>query len=162
MASEPNHHVGYSRENECWFVRFYPYQTEQQAKDAAAAFARPAPAATDTGLVTIGGINLASGEMISCQDFDDGNPLHIPCCRKDRAEELLAAKEAKTEALARMLRISESRADNLTKRLTTLEAKLAAAEKVREAAIELDEAVSDDFNIFGAQQKLRAVLGGKP
>ncbi len=43
-----------------------------------------------------------------------------------------------------------------------LETKLAAAEKVREAAIELDEAISNDFNIFGAQQKLRAVLGGKP
>lgn len=48
------------------------------------------------------------------------------------------------------------------KQRKALEAKLAAAEKVREAAIELDEAISDDFNIFGAQQKLRAVLGRKP
>ena len=37
MASELNHHVGYSRANKCWFVRFYPYQTEQQAMDAVAA-----------------------------------------------------------------------------------------------------------------------------
>lgn len=48
------------------------------------------------------------------------------------------------------------------KRMKALEAKLAAAQKALEAAIELDEAISDDFNIFGAQQKLRAALGGKP
>lgn len=47
MASELNHHVGYSRANECWFVRFYPYQTEQQAIVAVAAFTRPAPVDTN-------------------------------------------------------------------------------------------------------------------
>lgn len=46
-----NHHVGYSRENECWFVRFYPYQTEQQANDAVSAFTRPA--APVNGLETV-------------------------------------------------------------------------------------------------------------
>lgn len=45
MASELNHHVGYSRENECWFFRFYPYQTEQQAIEAIAEFTRPTPVA---------------------------------------------------------------------------------------------------------------------
>ncbi|CAN7519760.1 hypothetical protein [Brucella pseudogrignonensis] len=49
------HHVGYSRENECWFVRFYPYQTEQQAKDAVSAFTRPA--APVEGLRNVGHID---------------------------------------------------------------------------------------------------------
>ncbi|WP_176074645.1 hypothetical protein [Brucella intermedia] len=46
MASELNHHVGYSRENECWFVRFYPYQTEQQATEAISEFTHPTPVAS--------------------------------------------------------------------------------------------------------------------
>lgn len=50
----------------------------------------------------------------------------------------------------------------MRQRIKALETQLAAAEKIRIAAIELDAAISDDFNIFGAQQKLRAALGGKP
>ncbi|MEJ5026321.1 Lar family restriction alleviation protein [Brucella anthropi] len=212
-------------------------------KDFVEAFG-PTPDATGKcgELVTVGGINLASGELISCQDFDDGNPLHIPCCRKDRVVELLAAERAEKARLksendaqedqiselqmtpwpewatkvlavirkrsgydgygdaiegvdlpaeldeciaaieadnaAQAARIKELEAENknhleewyrglrvqkkISDRAEALEAKLAAAEKVREAAIELDEAISDDFNIFGAQQKLRAALGGKP
>lgn len=38
MVSKINFHVGYSIKNGCWFVRFYPYHTQQQAKDAAEAF----------------------------------------------------------------------------------------------------------------------------
>lgn len=94
---------------------------------------RSAPAATDAGLVTIGGINLASGEMISCKDFDDGNPLHIPCCRKDRAEELLAAERAEKEEARQawkeavaMYEQEKARVDPALKRVSDLEADNAA------------------------------------
>lgn len=81
--------------------------------------------------------------------------------RADNAAQAARIKELEerieTENLYQHEAIEENDA-----RVDALEAKLAAAEKVREAAIELDEAISDDFNIFGAQQKLRAALGGKP
>lgn len=75
-----------------------------------------------------------------------------------RIKELEAENKNHLEEWYRGLRVQKKISD----RAEALEAKLAAAEKVREAAIELDEAISDDFNIFGAQQKLRAALGGKP
>lgn len=131
MASEVNHHVGYSRENECWFVRFYPYQTEQQANEAAAAFTRPAPAATDTGLVTvkwpyqktfnaIGAAVKIQGDAkaISVQAFIEafGDEL----VTRSQAEELLAAERADLDrALADyrrcLVRITELQADNAAK-----------------------------------------------
>lgn len=120
---------------------------------------RPVPAATDTGLVTIGGINLASGEMISCKDFDDGNPLHIPCCRKDRAEELLAAERA---AQQRLLDIIEEANDNKE----ALEAKLASAENALTVFLsEYDELYlfcDEPASMVSAVDAARAVLGGKP
>jgi len=110
MASELNHHVGYSRENKCWFVRFYPYQTEQQALDAIMAFTRSAPAATDTGLETVGYVwkmkdapwrfeepffRSVDQCRASDKDFD-----HADLCRCSQAEELLAAERAEKERLA--------------------------------------------------------------
>lgn len=136
----------------------------------------PAPAATDTGLETL------SVEMLRDYAFMKSDPEGDYVTRS-QAEELLAAERAESVRTAgiaseQMARAEKAEADNaaLTARvreyetglvdfhreMSALEAKLAAAEKVREAAIELDEAISDDFNIFGAQQKLRAALGGKP
>lgn len=99
------------------------------------------------------------------------------------ADELLAAERAESDRLRKLFKTRSSvhskhvkelitqherereiygqAAQDFRERAEKAEAKLAAAEKVREAAIELDEAISDDFNIFGAQQKLRAALGGK-
>src|SRR5690606_17722950 len=120
MASEVNHHVGYSQANECWFVRFYPYQTEQQASEAAAAFTRPAPAATDTGLVTV---------AYETWDGDLVYRFNGPCKKDDalvyrsQAEELLAAERAAQQRLL----VEEANEDK-----EAIEAKLAAAEKALE------------------------------
>jgi len=100
MASELNHHVGHSRANECWYIQFYPYQTEQQAKDAAAAFTRPAPAATDTGLETVehhyfnstldSWLPCAFPEMASKEGKETRELV-----TRSQAEELLAAERAR-------------------------------------------------------------------
>nr|WP_278374557.1 hypothetical protein [Brucella anthropi] len=89
------------------------------------------------------------------------------CCalKDDNAAQAARIKDLEWKAHNATIsnRIDEDSAPMLwSEYAEALEAKLAAAEKVREAAIELDEAISDDFNIFGAQQKLRAALGGKP
>lgn len=96
----------------------------------------------------------------SAQSLADDNAAKEARIKADdlkilKLEEQLSAEQASHE------RSGKSR-DEWRGKAEALEAKLAAAEKVREAAIELDEAISDDFNIFGAQQKLRAALGGKP
>ncbi len=96
------------------------------------------------GLVTVGGINLATGEMISRQDFDHGDPLQIPCCRRDRANELLAAKDARIRKLEAQFdahdellhQVIDDR-DNYRKRVETLEAQLAAAKKALEPFAEI-------------------------
>ncbi|MFK4060776.1 hypothetical protein [Brucella anthropi] len=162
---------------------------------------RPAPAATVTGLVTVG-FQCSSNAVEWCETLipkvreQHGYKIREVVTRS-QAEELLAAERAEKEMLRGLLTSATydlARAndecgaltiDNAAKdarikafveyeqeaegvkelylgQIEALEAKLAAAEKVREAAIELDEAISDDFNIFGAQQKLRAALGGKP
>ncbi|MEN5106696.1 hypothetical protein [Brucella anthropi] len=169
---------------------------------------RPAPAATDTGLVRYSLTTWSEEPRHYSHIEADPTGEYV---RFDQAEELLAAEraekriwmekaaieaerverlEADNAALAariKELEASRNEMDNIAyaagfyqaecnlpehenaqealkeyRGLKTLAAKLSAAEKVREAAIELDEAISDDFNIFGAQQKLRAALGGKP
>jgi len=155
MASEVNHHVGYSRENECWFVRFYPYQTEQQASEAAAAFTRPAPAATDTGLETwkfhapVNGsakmIQSDNGEWVPRSQAEDIirdletkileaaisdrlDDAGSPLSWQERAEKAEADLAAERAAQQRLLDIIEEANDDKE----ALEAKLAAAEKALE------------------------------
>ncbi|KAB2792846.1 hypothetical protein F9K96_06885 [Brucella anthropi] len=136
-------------------------------------------------LVTVGGINLASGELISCRDFDDDNPLHIPCCRKDRAAELLATitKERDhwkeySSGQGKLIESGVFVTNDEYVRLTSLEAKLAAAEKVLEPFAEYcGDHFDKDFNgnplpdeqkvgwvylNYGHFRRARAALGGKP
>ncbi|WP_407976143.1 hypothetical protein ACJKIH_14645 [Brucella pseudogrignonensis] len=72
------------------------------------------------------------------------------------------------ELVAKLEASEKARDDSITHRLKAnhdwrvayeaLEIRFTAAKKVRETAIELDEAVTKDFNVFGAQQKLRTAL----
>lgn len=127
---ELNHHVGYSRENECWFIRFYPYQTEQQAKDAVSAFRSPTPQETDKapveGLVTqwrspremleaFGADNIREGsravlgdgiEEDELEDYLEA-PIHVlqkilaELVTRSQAEAIIAAERAEKEEARR-------------------------------------------------------------
>ncbi len=154
MASEVNHHVGYSRENECWFVRFYPYQTEQQANEAAAAFTRSAPAATDTGLVTYrieayestryeNGVFQSDGPDYQVIEDPEGDYV-----TRSQAVELLAAERADKERLAALLHENGTpRFNAVCERAEKAEANNAAEraekEKLEAAWLEAEGIISD-------------------
>jgi|GEM_PF-6022199 len=89
-----NHHVGYSRENECWFVRFYPYQTEQQANDAVYAFSRPA--APVEGLETVAYGNFKSdGKLVGlCEELNPNWTGSKELVTRSQAEAIIAAERA--------------------------------------------------------------------
>jgi len=147
MASEVNHHVGYSRENECWFVRFYPYQTEQQASEAAAAFTLPAPAATDTGLETVGYTNknytsIWRGEQCCNPEYK------IAVVTRSQAEELLAAEIRRERDLA------EKQLSEVVDRMSDDYLALKADNAAKETRIkELEEEVEWAQNAVLARQR---------
>lgn len=80
-----------------------------------------------------------------------------------------AALTARVKELENRAEVAEYKLDQaintvqpmIIQRAERAETQLAEAEKVREAAIELNEAVNKDFNVFGAQKKLRAALEAK-
>jgi len=138
MASEVNHHVGYSRENECWFVRFYPYQTEQQASEAAAAFTRPAPAATVTGLVTVAWQH---------QDYDEWHETRVPKYHKNRGKNVreLVTRSQAEELLAAKDKLIQSLIDFDSEEVKRLEAKLEVERAEKEIAERNRDAARENF-----------------
>ncbi|MGN6451301.1 MAG: hypothetical protein ACTHLK_22455 [Brucella intermedia] len=82
--------------------------------------------------------------------------------KEEALRKALEADNAAKDAQLERFRSDRAYTVGFTDGHDAAEAKLAAAEKVLVAAIELDEAISNDFNIYGAQQKLHAALGGKP
>ena len=106
---------------------------------------RLAPAATDTGLVTIGYGSPGSLQMVMDGQMDhasvtstSGGVFTEPVCFRSQAEELLAAKDAEIEFLKRVVADQETQ---IVKQ-STLEAKLAAAEKALETKSAANEALS--------------------
>jgi len=127
---------------------------------------RPAPAATDTGLVTVGEVSTVrksiaafAGHMLSRQ-LKPGDLL----CLRSQAEEILAAKDARVKELEEtkaviaadkktLLDLAATNGD----KVTALEVKLAAAEQFIQFCA--DGFFVTDDELRGAA---RAVLGGKP
>jgi len=126
----------------------------------------PAPAATDTGLETVGEVSTVrksiaafAGHMLSRQ-LKPGDLL----CLRSQAEEILAAKDARVKELEEtkaviaadkktLLDLAATNGD----KVTALEVKLAAAEQFIQFCA--DGFFVTDDELRGAA---RAVLGGKP
>ncbi|WP_266029916.1 Lar family restriction alleviation protein [Brucella intermedia] len=107
---------------------FYP----SEAEAVAAWNTRPAPAATDTGLVTVGRKERSPHGVHFSVDLPEGTEL----VTRSQAEELLAAERVKNETQAETIDklhgiITSLEADNaaLTARIKALEAELDAAEE---------------------------------
>ena len=123
-----NHHVGYSRENEFWFVRFYPYKTEQQAKDAVSTFTRPA--APVEGLETIGYVHRGTAALLmegavskAVLVQKPGGDFKHPVVFAEQAEAIIAAIKADCR---KVVEDYHTLATNASKRADDLEADNAA------------------------------------
>lgn len=145
-----NHHVGYSRENECWFVRFYPYQTEQKAKDAINAFTR-AVAPVD-GLETAWGTPRELLAAFGADDIREGSRAVLgDGIEEDESEDYLEVPVHIFEKmLAKLVTRSEAEA--------IIAAEWAEKEAWKNASIELDkaqEAIEADNAAKVEQERLR-------
>lgn len=129
------------------------------------------PAATDTGLETVGWATDYGGRLgTACFDeklLDDfklmwsGNLCEL--VTRSQAEEILAAERAKADEYYGEAVVSYDR----KLRIEALEAKLAAAQEVAQLVIQAEEDKTGDPNFYilmmqTAYDKARAVLGGKP
>ncbi|KAB2674876.1 hypothetical protein [Brucella tritici] len=135
----------------------------------------PAPAATDTGLVTVGEVSTVresiaafAGHMLSRQ-LKPGDLL----CFRSQAEEMLAAKDAQLSEVENSLFDAKDIARNASSnciywrgQTEALEAKLAAAEKALARMVseydEVDLSHDEPPSMTSAVMEARAVLGGKP
>ncbi|MDH7787704.1 hypothetical protein QBD01_003731 [Ochrobactrum sp. 19YEA23] len=165
--------------------------TREYKKPGAAAHSwntRPAPAATDTGLVTCVSLHITPTDSYPDVDVEvhDGSYIQpenspVAMVTRSQAEELLAAERAEKERLeadnaelvADYAFMRKSR-KKWQSRAHTLEAKLAAAEKALEpfakSALGYDDPdengpwpdIQDVFVTLGDCRRARAALGGKP
>ncbi|QGA55907.1 hypothetical protein [Brucella sp. 2280] len=139
---------------------------------------RPAPAATDTGLVTVAWQRHSSFYADGWGPVDAGHAQKLAAAgepvrelvTRSQAEELLAAERAKADEYYGEAVASYDR----KLRIEALEAKLAAAEKAlepfaeactitnHEDARDIDDSLAATKITFGDLRKARAVLEGKP
>lgn len=152
---------------------------------------RPAPAATDAGLETIGYGYMNSLGELEYAHATSSEMRTEALCRRSQAEEQLAAERARAEGqwAGWVKEIAERKADNAAKdaqiteyeaglvqmhrEMSALEVKLTAAEKALEpfakAALGYDDPdengpwpdIQDVFVTLGDCRRARAVLGGK-
>lgn len=110
---------------------------------------RPAPAATDTGLETVGNITeecllelkqMLCGEIHPCNDIGDVTDADIELCIRSQAEDLLAAKEAERAEQWRLRREMEADRDTQKAIAASFEAELAAERAEKDGWKELHDA----------------------